>query len=31
VGKPRGLAPGKVTLRRYRTLQVEPVRPSEPE
>jgi predicted ribosome quality control (RQC) complex YloA/Tae2 family protein len=31
VGKPRGLAPGKVTLRRYRTLQVEPVRPTEPE
>lgn len=31
VAKPRGLAPGKVMLRRYRTLQVEPVRPSEPE
>lgn len=27
VKKPRGLAPGKVTLRRFKTLQVEPVRP----
>jgi predicted ribosome quality control (RQC) complex YloA/Tae2 family protein len=27
VSKPRGLAPGKVALRRYKTLQVEPVRP----
>lgn len=27
VKKPRGLAPGKVSLRRYKTLQVEPVRP----
>lgn len=27
VSKPRGLAPGKVALRRYRTLRVEPLRP----
>jgi predicted ribosome quality control (RQC) complex YloA/Tae2 family protein len=29
VSKPRGLAPGKVALRRYKTLQVEPLRPDE--
>jgi len=29
VRKPRGLAAGKVTLRRSKTLQVEPVRPEE--
>lgn len=29
VSKPRGLAPGKVALRRYRTLRVEPLRPEE--
>lgn len=27
VSKPRGLAPGKVSLRRHKTLQVEPLRP----
>ena len=27
VRKPRGLAPGKVTLRRFKTVQAEPVRP----
>jgi predicted ribosome quality control (RQC) complex YloA/Tae2 family protein len=26
VGKPRGFAPGKVTLRRYRTVQATPIR-----
>ncbi len=26
VGKPRGFAPGKVTLRRYRTVQATPTR-----
>ena len=29
VSKPRGMAPGKVALRRYKTLQVEPLRPDE--
>lgn len=29
VSKHRGLAPGKVSLRRYKTLQVEPLRPDE--
>jgi predicted ribosome quality control (RQC) complex YloA/Tae2 family protein len=27
VRKPRGLAPGQVTLRRFKTLQAEPLRP----
>lgn len=28
VRKPRGLAPGEVTLRRFKTVQAEPVRPA---
>lgn len=31
VSKPRGLAPGKVALRRFKTVQVEPIRPDEAE
>lgn len=30
VSKPRGLGPGTVNLRRFKALQVEPVRPDEP-
>ena len=29
VGKPRGMAPGKVTLRRYKTLHAGPIRSGE--
>ena len=31
VSKPRGLAPGKVTLRRHKSLQVEPIRADDPD
>jgi len=30
VAKPRGFAPGKVTLRRYRTVQATPIRLDDP-